>query len=505
MSERSYKHRLSWFERARGVWKRYREVKQGIFGITLVVIFVGMALLAPVLFPQYPEGFDNRIGPNFAAPQWMSWTYPIDMTNYINAPTMNFIPDPFFETDDAWIIDNSSIVTSWEWGPASQTINQDEPSPGRSLVLEFTDTNASENYRYEQITATTYFQWNFSSPALTYVYWTVEFEITGNLTTQSIDPYFELINPNLYNGSSPPAPVWYTYPVYPPYPTSWQLYRGFVVSPVMTRAFKPGQTIGWAIKLNVSETNPTRMGEVRWSVSDVQMTPYGNFWGMLGTGDEGLDAMAQLFWGAQISLFIGFVATFLGVAVGLLLGLSSGYFGGAVDEVIMRVVDFFIIMPGLPIMMILAALMGSSLGIVVFVLALFAWPAPARVIRSQVLVEKEKAYVEAAKAAGAGDVYLIFRHVFPNVLTLVFVQLATGVSGAILSEAGLAFLGLTPPHIVSWGRMLQAAYLNGAMGQVPPAWWFFLPPGMCIALLSMGFVFMGYAVDKALNPRLRRL
>jgi peptide/nickel transport system permease protein len=505
MSERSYKHRLSWFERAAGVWKRYREVKQGLFGIVLVLVFVGMALLAPVLFPQYPEGFANRIGPDFAAPQWMSWTSPLDMTNTIEAPTMNFIPDPFFETDDAWTIDNSSLATSWQWGPPSQRIDQDEPSPGRSLELYFTDNNVSETYRGDQITAMTYFDWNFTSPALAYIYWTIEIEITGNLTSQSINPHYMLVNDNLVGGPNPPNPVWYTYPVYRPFPEDWQMFRGFIVSPVMIRAFQPGETIGWRIIMNVTERDASRVGEIRWSISDVQLTPYGNFWGMLGTTDEGLDVMAQLFWGAQVSLFIGFIATFLGVSVGLLLGLASGYFGGHIDEVIMRVVDFFIIMPGLPIMMILAALMGASLGIVVFVLALFAWPAPARVIRSQVLVEKEKAYVEAAKAAGAGDVYLIFKHVFPNVLTLVFVQLATGVSGAILSEAGLAFLGLTPPHIVSWGLMLQAAYLQGAMGQIPPAWWFFMPPGMCIAFLSMGFVFVGYAVDKALNPRLRRL
>lgn len=503
MSQKAYKHRLSFFERAKGVWQRYREVKQGIFGIAVVVIFIGMALLAPTLFPKYPEGFQNRIGPDFAAPQWMSWTTPDDLTNTIRAPTMNFIKDPFFETDDTWIIDNSSLISSWEWGPPSQRLDQDEPSPGRSLVFNFIDNDTNETYRGEQISATSDFAWNFTIPALAYVYWTVLIEFTGNLTQGSFLPYFELLNPNLDDPLL--SSVYYNFEVDRPYPTIWTIYRGFIVGPTLTRAFLPGETIGWKIALNITERDPSRVGEIKFHVDDVQLTPYGNFWGILGTSDEGLDVIAQLFWGAQVSLFIGFVATFLGVAVGLLLGLASGYFGGSVDEVIMRVVDFFLIMPGLPIMMILAALLGSSLGIVVFVLALFAWPGPARIIRSQVLVEKEKAYVEAAKAAGAGDIYLIFRHVFPNVLTLVFVSLATGVSGAILSESGLAFLGLTPPHIVSWGRMLQAAYLNGAMGQIPPAWWFFIPPGLCIAALSMGFVFIGYAVDKALNPRLRRL
>jgi peptide/nickel transport system permease protein len=181
----------------------------------------------------------------------------------------------------------------------------------------------------------------------------------------------------------------------------------------------------------------------------------------------------------------------------------SGYFGGVIDELLMRIVDFFLIMPSLPIMMVLSAIFSPSLEVTIMIISIFAWPGPSRIIRSQVLVEKEKPYVEAARAAGAGDVYLIFRHVLPNVLTLVFVQLATGVSGAILSESGLSFLGLTPQDLVSWGRMLQAAYSTGAM--VLGAWWFVIPPGLGIALLSMGFVFMGYAIDKAMNPRLRKL
>ena len=126
-----------------------------------------------------------------------------------------------------------------------------------------------------------------------------------------------------------------------------------------------------------------------------------------------------------------------------------------------------------------------------------------RVIRSAVIGIRANAYVEAAKAAGAGDVYVIFKHVFPNVLTLVFVQLATGVSGAILAESGLSFLGLTPQNLVSWGHMLQASYATGAL--INGAWWFVIPPGVFIVLLSMGFVFIGYAVDIAMNPRHRKL
>ncbi|MHA2095636.1 MAG: ABC transporter permease, partial [Candidatus Hodarchaeales archaeon] len=249
--------------------------------------------------------------------------------------------------------------------------------------------------------------------------------------------------------------------------------------------------------------NATETGTASFWFDNFEIVCFSSFWGPLGTTDKGQDVMAQLFWGCQVSLYVGIIATLIGVVVGLVVGLVSGYFPGIVDELLMRIVDFFLIIPTLPIMMVLAAVLSPSLEVTTMIIAIFAWPGPSRVIRSQVLVEKEKAYVEAAKAAGAGDVYVIFKHVFPNVLTLVFVQLATGVSGAILSESGLSFLGLTPQNLVSWGHMLQASYATGAL--MNGAWWFVIPPGIMIVLLSMGFVFIGYAVDIAMNPRQRKL
>ncbi len=488
------------FERAQGVWTRYREVKQGLFGLAVVIWFVIMAVVAPLLFPLYP-GQLVMVGPNFAAPQWMSWTAPGDVGNYISAPGKNFMTDPYFDYDNTWVVNDTDPIGSYYWDYTDYVTSA--TGTNRSLVLVVDDNDNNETFSGREVYAEGEFEWEYFPCALSYLIWTIKIEVTGNLTDNSVRPYFELVNPALDDPLV--LPIHYVFRVYPEYPDYWSTFRRQYTSQVIGRAFQPGETIGVKIGLEFTETDVTRTGTVEFWIDEVQLWAYSNFWGPLGTTDAGQDVMAQLFWGAQVSLFIGLVATFIGVAVGLLLGLAAGYFGGVIDEAAMRVTDFFIIMPTLPIMMILSALMSPSLGITVFVIALFAWPGPARVIRSQVLVEKEKAYVEAAKAAGAGDVYLIFRHVFPNVLTLVFVQLATGVSGAILSEAGLSFLGLTPQNLVSWGRMLQAAYARGAMQQTPPAWWFFLPPGFCIALLSMGFVFIGYAVDKALNPRLRKL
>jgi peptide/nickel transport system permease protein len=319
------------------------------------------------------------------------------------------------------------------------------------------------------------------------------------MTGNSGLPYFAIeLQPGV-----PIPPVYRRIELQPAYPVNWTRYERTVNALIVIYGFTQGTDVKFEVGVEYKDTNPSRVGSASFWFDDVELIVLSRYWGLLGTSDSGQDVMAQLFWGAQVSLYVGIVATFFGVAVGLLLGLGAGYFGGGIDELTMRVTDFFIIMPALPIMMILSALLRPTLGVTVFVIAIFAWPGPARIIRSQVLVEKEKAYIEAARASGAGDIYLVFRHILPNVLTLVFVQIATGVSGAILSEAGLAFLGLTPQNLVSWGRMLQAASQTAAM--TTGAWWFVIPPGVCIALLSMGFVFIGYAVDKALNPRLRKL
>jgi peptide/nickel transport system permease protein len=491
------------FERAKGVWNRYREVKQGLFGLLIVIWFFVMAILAPTLFPIYP-GVLVRSGPDFAAPQWMSWTSPSDLGNNIpNPPGQNFVPDPFFDFDNTWTINDTSPQASYYYDTTDFVGST--TGRNRSLVLQLTDDSNNETYRGHAVHADLTFQWEHIPPALSFFFSQSQVARTGNISEGAVRIYFQIRNDVLLDSFI--AQTQYTFIVYPRYPETWRLYTNILTSQVMNRAFQPGEevTIRVFMEFIAPDGIKDEVGTISVWADDIQLTGFSHFWGPLGTTDVGQDVMAQLFWGAQVSLYIGIVATFIGVAVGLILGLAAGYFGGAVDEATMRVTDFFIIMPTLPIMMILSAILNPSLGITVFVIALFAWPGPARVIRSQVLVEKEKAYVEAAKAAGAGDVYLVFRHVFPNVLTIVFVQLATGVSGAILAEAGLSFLGLTPQNLVSWGRMLQAAYNQAALTQIPPAWWFFVPPGLCIALLSMGFIFIGYAVDKALNPRLRRL
>jgi len=257
------------------------------------------------------------------------------------------------------------------------------------------------------------------------------------------------------------------------------------------------------IRCRVELIDPTPEDSFTFKIylDDIELQLYGGYYGLLGGGSYGEDLLSQLLWGSRIAILVGLLAAFISTFVGLIVGLVSGYFGGLVDEILMRVTDFFLVIPGLPLMIVLAAILGASWINIVLVIALLGWTGTARLVRSQVLAERQKAYVEAARAIGASDLYIIFRHILPNVTPLLFAQITLGVAGSILSEAALSFLNLTSPYDVSWGRMLMQASTSGAYSR--GCWWYVFFPGFCIVLLALSFTLVGYAVDEILNPRLR--
>jgi len=198
---------------------------------------------------------------------------------------------------------------------------------------------------------------------------------------------------------------------------------------------------------------------------------------------------------------VGIAAAVLSVFIGTALGVTSGYFGGTVDAVLMRTTDAVLILPGLPLLIVLSAAIGRmSIWNIVLLIALLGWPGVARIIRSQTLSLKEKPFVEAARVAGASDRRIMFRHITPNVLPLSFLYVAFGVSGAILTESALSFIGLGDPTVVSWGMMLQWAFTTGHTFRAP---YWFLPPGLSISLLSLSFYLIGRTLEEIIDPRLR--
>ena len=231
---------------------------------------------------------------------------------------------------------------------------------------------------------------------------------------------------------------------------------------------------------------------------------FGSAFGIFGTNNFGADIWTQLVYGSRISLAVGLTAAGIGIGLGLLVGLMAGFLGKLVDELLMRFTDMMLVIPGLPLLIVLVAVLGQSIINVVIIIGFLGWMGFARIVRSQVLSLRERPFVEAARASGAGSGRIISKHIFPNIVSLTYVNLALAVPGAILTEAALAFLGLSDPGVVSWGNIFSDIRQSNALALHPPPWWWVLPPGLSIALVSLSFVLIGYALDEIFNPRLRR-
>jgi len=228
--------------------------------------------------------------------------------------------------------------------------------------------------------------------------------------------------------------------------------------------------------------------------------PSGNRY-LLGTDFRGSDILTQLFYGTQVAFIVGGLAAVFAVGLGTLVGLIAGFFGKLVDTLLMRTTDIFLVLPFLPIVLILAAILRPSIWVIILVIGIVGWPGIARVIRAQVLTLKERPFVDAARVSGASDLRLIFFQVAPNVLPFSFLYMSLTVAGAIITEAALSFLGLGDASVISWGGMLSSVLtFGGALN----AWWWLLPPGFAITLLSLGFYLLGRGFDEVINPRLRR-
>ena len=225
----------------------------------------------------------------------------------------------------------------------------------------------------------------------------------------------------------------------------------------------------------------------------------------LGTDEYGKDILNLLVYGSQVSLLVGFAASFMAMIVGTALGLVAGYYGKATDMLISRVTDFFLVIPWLPFVLVIVSVLGPSLQTIIFSIALVSWPTTTRVIRSQVLSIKERQFIERARAVGAGKAYILARHILPNVMPLVWAEAVLTVSSAVFTEAFLSFFGLGwtgPTSIESWGQMVNAAYTQIAL--LRGAWWYFAPPGLFITLLVLGFAMLGYGIEEIMNPALKR-
>jgi len=229
-------------------------------------------------------------------------------------------------------------------------------------------------------------------------------------------------------------------------------------------------------------------------------------YGVLGTDDLGEDLFVLLIWGVRPALLIGLLSSVISAFIGLVYGTFSAYYSGRMSgEIMKRINDIFYVMPVLPILIMISYSIQYTQGgyvglwVLAILISVFSWPGMSVIVRSMALQIREEEFIEAAKAAGANDLIIIVKHIMPQLLPYVFANIALGVPGAILAEAGISFLGLGDPTSPTWGQMLYYAQRKGGVRY----WWWVIPPGLMISAVSLSFAFIGIALDRILNPKLR--
>ncbi|TGD88059.1 ABC transporter permease [Mycolicibacterium sp. CH28] len=221
----------------------------------------------------------------------------------------------------------------------------------------------------------------------------------------------------------------------------------------------------------------------------------------LGLDGGGFDVLSRLVHGARTSLLVGSVAAPVGMLIGGVIGVAAGYFGGRTDGLLMRVTDYFLVIPDIPLMIVAAAVFGQNLTNIVIVIGLVYWASTARLIRAQVMSVRQRTFVRRVEAMGASPVSVLARHVVPHVMPLLLANTVLMVANAIFAETYISFLGLGDPSVVSWGRMIQDALDQGAV--LAGAWWVVLPPGLAVTMVVLAATVAGQGMEDTLNPRLK--
>jgi peptide/nickel transport system permease protein len=232
--------------------------------------------------------------------------------------------------------------------------------------------------------------------------------------------------------------------------------------------------------------------------SHIYNPPSAEHW--FGTDDAGKDVFSSFIYGARVSLIVGFFAAFISIFIGGVIGIVAGFYGGRIENFLMRFTDTMLVIPDLPLIVVIVALTKPSLFNIIFVIGLLGWTTTARIVRSQTLAVKSRKFVLRARAIGAGNGHIIVTHILPLVMPLLVVNAILVISLAILNESTLSFLGLGDPTALSWGQMLNFAFGRGAMSA--GAWWALFAPGLGIVWVVLGLTLLGHGLEQVLNPRL---
>lgn len=466
----SKERRITLKRQISSVWEVYSRNKIGMFGMILVLGYVFLAIFAPWLTPYDPIT-DTRLAEGFAMPDWVR-VFP----QYSNLPKTNDI-----RLD--WGIMQASPLTEISWGKVAAVEYRADKGQRAEVYLaaNFTYTNNAPH--------TFYLSFHWAATKVQNASYSLE---TTVVATNGTSYRLWSAQPSQIDDSGSIQKE----------STDFFLLTELGLQPVDNLAHMVFQEPGnVSIVLHISFRSTEDNAQAEVSVTDGRFMILGLVHGILGADHVGADLFSQLIYGVRISLEIGIAAAVVSTVLGVTVGVISGYLGGGTDEILMRAVDILICLPVLPLLLALIYLFGANVWLIVLLIAVFGWLGLSRVVRSQVLYLREMAFVECAKASGASKLYIMFRHLVPNVWPIAFAALVLDVPGAIITEAVLSFLGFGDPSAPTWGRMLNHAFGFGAFGQL--AWWWILPPGLMITILCLSFVFIGHAIDEIINPRLR--
>lgn len=278
------------------------------------------------------------------------------------------------------------------------------------------------------------------------------------------------------------APIGVAVPVFRPSPR-------LVAALTILVGFALVAIAGPALRLSAGVTDMSR----------IYAAPSAEHW--LGADDAGRDVLVQLVIGCWPSLLVGLSAAAVAVIIGGTVGLLAGYSRGWLDLVLLRLMDYFIVVPALPLAMVITAILGPGLDHTILVIGLLLWSTTARVVRAQVKSGRERLYVQRARSLGAGHLHILLRHILPQVLPLIGTTGSLAVALAVLTQAALEFFGLGGTDLLSWGTMIRFAFQRDAM--LNGAWWMIVPPGLCICLVITACYWLAQSLEEALNPRLR--
>jgi len=496
--------------------KIFRRNKRGLSGIGIIIFYSIIAIAAPLLTPNDPT-FGIYVSSDYANPIWFKYLPGGENM----AEDVNPVKDPSFKSPDSlfgdtreWNFSSSSTQSSnvklQYSGDIGCPANLSGSGPG-SVRIMFHRTDDRVQEGTVKVYLTKEFQYPNKPAAKRF---TVTVAVLANGAEDvPIETRIFVTNSSgytFYLWASPTISTTTTSWMFPSSPIdSYEpTIKGRIERIVGQIGVDPAQVLfptqgdyKFGLEVFFKDENPSPVSkDIVVNIDDLSLRLYGNAYGLLGTDHQGRDIFAQLVYGARISLFVGLTAAVLSVVIGLFVGLICGYLGRAVDEILMRLTDALLVLPSLPLLLVLIAVLGPSIINLVLLIGLLGWMGFARMVRSQTLSLKERPFVEAAKAVGSGKWHIIGRHILPNVMSLVYVSLALSVPTAILEEAALSWLGLFDPTVTSWGRMLHDAEFEQGIER----WWWVVPPGISIALVSVSFILIGYALDEILNPKLRQ-